>query len=63
MVGVAGLVVEVSGERDATIRAVSALQRTAFDAELRALYSALPGGVALLVPDLRHQRVNETLAQ
>src|SRR3954451_8708444 len=33
------------------------------DAELRALYSALPVGVAFLGPDLRYQRVNETLAQ
>src|SRR4051795_1437264 len=33
------------------------------DAELRALYSALPVGVALLGPDLRYQRVNETLAR
>jgi serine phosphatase RsbU (regulator of sigma subunit) len=33
------------------------------DAELRALYSALPVGVAFLGPDLRYQRVNETLAR
>jgi len=34
-----------------------------WDAELRALYSALPVGVAFLGPDLRYQRVNETLAR
>ncbi|HEX5782978.1 MAG TPA: SpoIIE family protein phosphatase [Solirubrobacteraceae bacterium] len=33
------------------------------DAELQALYSALPVGVAFLGPDLRYQRVNETLAK
>ena len=33
------------------------------DAELRALYSALPVGVAFLRPDLRYHRVNETLAR
>src|ERR671911_147420 len=33
------------------------------DAELQALYSALPVGVAFLGPDLRYQRVNETLAR
>jgi PAS domain S-box-containing protein len=33
------------------------------DAELRALYSALPVGVAFLSPELRYLRVNETLAQ
>ena len=39
-------------------------QQIAFvDAELRALYSALPVGVAFLGPDLRYQRVNETLAR
>src|SRR3954451_12968236 len=34
----------------------------ASDAELRALYAALPVGVAFLSPDLRYQRVNATLA-
>jgi serine phosphatase RsbU (regulator of sigma subunit)/PAS domain-containing protein len=33
------------------------------DAELRALYSALPVGVAFLSPELRYLRVNETLAR
>jgi serine phosphatase RsbU (regulator of sigma subunit) len=33
------------------------------DAELRALYAALPVGVAFLGPDLRYQRVNQTLAR
>ena len=33
------------------------------NAELQALYSALPVGVAFLGPDLRYQRVNETLAR
>src|SRR5215217_5341573 len=35
----------------------------ASDAELRALYAALPVGVAYLSPDLRYQRVNATLAE
>src|SRR4051794_36991731 len=62
--GVAGLVVEVTGERVATLRADEALQRSAFvDAELRALYAALPVGVAFMDPELRYQRVNETLAR
>src|SRR5207244_196163 len=63
-VGVVGLIVEITAERDANQRADTALERSAFaDAELRALYSALPVGVALLSPDLRYQRVNETLAR
>jgi serine phosphatase RsbU (regulator of sigma subunit) len=33
------------------------------DAELRALYAALPVGVAFLSPELRYERVNETLAR
>src|SRR4051812_1265300 len=33
------------------------------DAELRALYEALPMGVAFLGPDLRYQRVNAALAR
>jgi serine phosphatase RsbU (regulator of sigma subunit) len=33
------------------------------DAELRALYAALPVGVAFLSPELRYLRVNETLAR
>ena len=33
------------------------------NAELQALYSALPVGVAFLGPDLRYHRVNETLAR
>ena len=62
--GLAGLIMEVTRERDVALRADSALQRSAFvDAELRALYSALPVGVAFLSPDLRYQRVNETLAR
>jgi serine phosphatase RsbU (regulator of sigma subunit)/PAS domain-containing protein len=62
--GVAGLVVEVTGERHADVRAAEARRHSAFiDAELRALYSALPVGVAFLSPDLRYQRVNETLAR
>src|SRR3954469_14936787 len=42
---------------------VPASARDELDAELRALYSALPVGVAFLGPDLRYQRVNETLAR
>ena len=62
--GVVGLVVETTAERDAQDRADSAVQRTAFiDAELQALYSALPVGVAFFSPDLRYLRVNETLAR
>ena len=62
-VGVAGLVVEVTGERRAHVRADRAWRRSAlFDAELQALYAALPVGVAFLNQDLRYQRVNETLA-
>jgi PAS domain S-box-containing protein len=63
-VGVLGLVVEVTSERHASVRADEATRQSAFvDAELRALYSALPVGVAFLSPDLRFQRVNETLAR
>ncbi len=62
-VGISGLVVEVTGERQASVRADEALRRSAFvDAELRALDSALPIGVGFLSPDLRYQRVNEALA-
>jgi PAS domain S-box-containing protein len=61
--GVAGLVVEVTGERRAHVRADRARRRSAlFDAELQALYAALPVGVAFLSRELRYQRVNETLA-
>ena len=61
--GVAALVVEVTGERRAHVRADRAHQRSAlFDAELQALYAALPVGVAFLSRELRYQRVNETLA-
>lgn len=64
VVGLAALVVEVTDERRARVRADAALQRSAFvDAELQSLYSALPVGVAFLGPDLRYQRVNETLAR
>jgi PAS domain-containing protein len=64
IVGITGLVIEVTGERQASRRADEALRRSAFvDAELRALYAALPVGVAFLSPDLRYQRVNETLAR
>jgi len=56
VVGVAALAVEVTGEHDASERSASV------DAELRALYAALPVGVAFLSPELRYLRVNETLA-
>ena len=63
-IGVTGLVAEVTGERRAEFRAEEALRRSAFvDAELHALYSALPVGVAFLSPELRYRRVNETLAR
>jgi len=63
-VGITGLIVEVTGERQAHRRADAAQQRSTFvDAELRALYAALPVGVAFLSRDLRYQRVNETLAR
>ena len=42
---------------------VPASARDELDAELRALYSALPVGVAFLDPQLRYQRVNEALAR
>jgi serine phosphatase RsbU (regulator of sigma subunit) len=42
---------------------VPASARDELDAELRALYAALPVGVAFLGPDLRYQRVNEELAR
>ncbi|MDA0169481.1 SpoIIE family protein phosphatase [Solirubrobacter taibaiensis] len=62
--GVGGLVVEITAERHAKDRADSAMERTAFmDAELQALYAALPVGVAFMSPDLRYQRVNDTLAR
>jgi pseudouridine synthase len=61
--GVAAMVIEVTEERRAHVRAEEARRRSAFvDAELGALYSALPVGVAFLDPDLRYPRVNETLA-
>jgi PAS domain S-box-containing protein len=64
MVGLAALIIEVTGERSANERADAAMRRGRFiDAELRALYGALPVGVAFLSPDLRYQRVNETLAR
>ena len=64
VVGVGALVLEVTAERLANVRADRALARTSLiDAELRALYAALPVGVAFLDPELRYQRVNETLAQ
>jgi serine phosphatase RsbU (regulator of sigma subunit) len=57
------LVIEVTSERQAHDRASTAMQRGRFiDAELRALYGALPVGVAFLSRDLRYQRVNSTLA-
>ena len=63
ILGVAALVLEVTGERRAHVRADRARQRSdSIDAELQALYAALPVGVAFLSPDLRYQRVNETLA-
>src|SRR3954468_20650098 len=63
VVGLAGFVIEVPGERQAHDRADAAVRRGRFiDAELRALYGALPVGVAFLSPDLRYQRVNATLA-
>ena len=63
-VGITGLVVEVTGEREANVRADEALRRSASaDAELRSLYRALPVGVAFLNTELRYQRVNETLAR
>src|SRR3954468_7024918 len=64
VVGLAGFVIEVPGERQAHDRADAAVRRGRFiDAELRALYGALPVGVAFLSPDLRYQRVNATLAK
>src|SRR4051812_7136735 len=64
VLGIAGLVLEVTGERAANLRADEALLRGAsVAAELEALYAALPVGVAFLTPDLRYQRVNETLAR
>jgi serine phosphatase RsbU (regulator of sigma subunit) len=62
--GVGSLVVEVTDVHRARTRAEEAVQRTAFvDAELRALYAALPVGVAFLDPELRYLRVNDTLAR
>ena len=49
------------GEVSATAPPAGA--RDVADAELRALYAALPVGVAFLTPDLRYHRVNETLAR
>jgi hypothetical protein len=36
---------------------------SAIDAQLRAIYSALPVGVAFVTPDLRYERVNTALAR
>jgi serine phosphatase RsbU (regulator of sigma subunit)/PAS domain-containing protein len=64
VLGVAAVVVEVTQERRAGVQVAEARRRSAFvDAELRALYAALPVGVAFLGPNLRYQRVNETLAR
>ena len=64
IVGISAMVLEVTGEREAFAREQEAVRRTqSFDAELRAVYSALPVGVAFLSPDLRYQRVNEALAR
>jgi PAS domain S-box-containing protein len=62
-VGIAGTVVEVTDEREARALARRAQRREyAIDAQLRAIYSALPVGVAFVTPDLRYERVNEALA-
>jgi PAS domain-containing protein len=63
-IGLAATVVETTGERDASARASRAERRNeAIDAQLRAVYSALPVGVAFVTPELRYERVNEALAQ
>lgn len=63
-VGVGATVVETTSERAARARATRARRSAdAVDAQLRAVYSALPIGVAFVTPDLRYERVNETLAQ
>jgi serine phosphatase RsbU (regulator of sigma subunit) len=54
----AGTTIDVAG----SVRRSAAMQGS-IDAELRALYAALPVGVGFLTPDLRYQRVNETLAR
>ncbi len=53
IVGVTGIVIEVTAERRAAL----------VDAELRALVAAAPLGVAFLDVGLRYRRVNETLAR
>ena len=53
VVGVTGLVVEVTAERLAA----------SVDAQLSALVDASPLGVAFLDPELQYRRVNETLAR
>jgi PAS domain S-box-containing protein len=63
-IGLAATVVETTGERDASARASRAERRNeAIDAQLRAVYSALPVGVAFVTPELRYERVNEALAR
>ena len=57
VVGITGIVVEVTGER-------RAVQREAVvDAELSGLVDASPVGIAFLDRELRYRRVNETLAR
>lgn len=64
ILGLAGTVMETTVERQATVRATRAERRTdAIDAQLRAVYSALPIGVAFVTPDMRYDRVNEALAE
>jgi PAS domain S-box-containing protein len=64
IVGISATVVEVTGERRAVERERAALRASeSVDAQLRAVYTALPMGVAFLTPDLRYQRVNEALAR
>jgi PAS domain S-box-containing protein len=64
MVGIAATVVEVTAQRVASARAGRAERREeAIDAQLRAVYSALPLGVGFVTPDLRYERVNGALAQ
>ena len=63
-IGIAGTVIEVTDEREARALARRAQRREyAIDAQLRAIYSALPVGVAFVTPDLCYERVNEALAR
>jgi PAS domain S-box-containing protein len=55
--------VDAGWEPDGVERGEARRGPAALDAQLRAVYAALPVGVAFVTPDLRYERVNEALAR